>query len=132
MHKVVTERERSGSRDYSPNKGIDRGFEDRDTRGEEFAKLDCLPAYETAKYRIGYNGKNFTDVLGPLKGYLRKQVGRPWNKVKSEMQKVIGRSSVQHRHIWTHVDQIVEDQIVEVDGKLYEKRIGYRSWRDHK
>jgi len=48
---------------------------------------DELPKREQigAKWDNHRGGKQFTDVLGPLYRYLLKQVGRPWDKVYSEI-----------------------------------------------
>ena len=40
--------------------------------------------------RIWTEDKDFTDVLGPLKGYLRSSCGRPWDDVYSEIAKILG------------------------------------------
>ena len=43
--------------------------------------------------------KEFSDVLGPIEGYLRKQCGRPWDRVYSEISKVLGSGSFPIRHV---------------------------------
>ena len=42
-----------------------------------------------------------------MQKYLRKQVGRPWDKVYSELSQTLDRRSLSGRHIWTHVRQEV-------------------------
>lgn len=49
--------------------------------------------------------KSFTDVLGPVNGFLRANTGRPWNKVKSELRQKLGGFSWPLQHVLTaHVD----------------------------
>jgi len=49
--------------------------------------------------------KGFTDVLGPIRGYLHRNVGRPWDKIYSELSQALGSGSWPVRHVLTqHVD----------------------------
>lgn len=112
MAKVVTERPRSGPRVKAP-KGEHRRRDWEERHG-------CEPYSE----KIGrkwhsWEGKNFTDVLGPLYGYLLKQVGRPWDKVYSEICRHLPADSVQGSHIRDHVFQFVELHVKMIDGKPY-------------
>jgi hypothetical protein len=50
----------------------------------------------------GWNAKEFSDSLGPLRGYLRKQVGRPWDKVWSEIAATLDSRSLTGQHIFDH------------------------------
>jgi hypothetical protein len=69
--------------------------------------------------------KSFSDVLGPLRAYLRKQVGRPWDKVWSEICATLDRRSLTGLHIFDHIEQEVEKHTrFGVDGKIY----GHRHW----
>lgn len=61
-------------------------------------------------------GKHFTDVLGPLYRFLLKQVGRPWDAVYSEFARNLPKTSLQNRHIYTHLWQFVEKHVVIIDG----------------
>jgi hypothetical protein len=49
-------------------------------------KLDNLPEREgmMKRWREGRWGWSFGDHISPLRGFLRKNVGRPWDKVYSE------------------------------------------------
>src|SRR5437763_3866561 len=80
MKKVVVERPRWGSR----------------LRNEKFgARLRYIPGHDYDEqprkargfesYGEGGCGKYFTDVLGPLERFLRTNIGRPWDKVYSEL-----------------------------------------------
>ena len=45
--------------------------------------------------------KSFSDVLTPVRGYLRKAVGRRWNDVFSELTAALGRGTYPIRHVLT-------------------------------
>ncbi len=65
--------------------------------------------------------KDFSDLLGPLKKYLRKQVGRPWDKVYSELSETLDKRSLSGIHIWGHVrDEVATNCYVGVSGKIWE------------
>lgn len=73
--------------------------------------------------------KDFTDVLNPLRGAIRKNLGRPWDKVFSEFCQVLDRRGVSGYHIWTHLMQEVTTKTYIKDGKVLEKTSRYY-WRD--
>jgi hypothetical protein len=54
------------------------------------------------------NEKELTDVLSPLKGYLHKSVGRPWDEVYSEIARNLDRRSVSGIHVFSHLWQYVD------------------------
>lgn len=113
MKKVVTERPRSGIRFKTP-KGYNRQM---DRYGEDSPKREKI----RLKWRqVGYN-KEFTDVIGPLYRFLLKQVGRPWDKVYSEITQKLPKGTVTNDHIYTHVFQFVERDVEIVDGECCHK-----------
>ena len=103
MAKVVTERPRRGHRNKSKKTGslIRRVDPDADYDGPV-----RLPIARRRQY--GYNAKEFSDLINPLKRYLRSCVGRPWNKVHSELSRTLDRRSVTGSHIWDHVMAEIE------------------------
>ena len=107
MKKVVTERPRSGGGIKSP-KGDARAW-------QEFAAED-YPRREKIAVKWSRYSKNFTDVLGPLYHYLLKQVGRKWDAVYSEICANLPKTSMQNRHIYTHIWQFVEKHVLMVNG----------------
>lgn len=127
MAKVVTERPRRGhgnksmktSKTLSKDEIVDYA-EDLDDAGPTRHKVSRRGQY-------GWDAKEFSDLLGPLRGFLRKQVGRPWNKVHSELCKHLDRRSVSGSHIWDHVNSEVE-QHGYLEGKLVMALPRY-SWR---
>jgi hypothetical protein len=65
--------------------------------------------------------KNFTDALGALRGNIRKNVGRPWDKVYSEFCRLLDRRSLSGYHIWQHLMWEVQLNTYIRDGVVYER-----------
>lgn len=108
--KCVIERPRRGS--SNPNKP---------TRGRVRADLADYEDYDEGHTRRpmhksmsphykNVGDKDFTDVLGPLYGFLRKMVGRPVNDARKEIAAVLGRNKPEPiRHVLTvHFEQEVK------------------------
>jgi len=104
MDKVVTERPRVGGRSPVKGRAANRSLED-------------LPQKESMrkKWVAGGNPKEFSDLINPLRRFLNKQVGKPWDKVYSEIVASLpgGLSGI---HILDHIKWEVEIHAV-VDGK---------------
>lgn len=74
---------------------------------------------------LGRGTKRQTDVLGPLVGYLRKNVGKPWNKVNSDIHEHLKMTSMAQGHILDHIDHMVVKNVTMVkEGK---KEVPYES-----
>lgn len=105
MAKLVTEKERGGSKDLSQKWGKrlkfvpDYEYDDEPTRVK--MSRHSIPT------KLG-GGKRLSDVLNPLKGYLKKNVGRPWDDVYSEIAANLDRRSVSGIHIFSHLWDYVE------------------------
>jgi hypothetical protein len=114
MSKVVTEKPRRGSH----NTGLKTG---RRLSKDEYDADDhgALRHPVSAHSQHRSNAKEFSDLLGPLRRYLRKQVGRPWNAVYSEMSQILNHRTLSGQHIWRHVFHEVELHPRSVDGKFY-------------
>jgi hypothetical protein len=64
--------------------------------------------------------KSFTDVLTPIRGYLRKSIGRRWDDVFSELTAALGRGSYPIRHVLTaHALEEVSIHTYCENGKIY-------------
>jgi hypothetical protein len=109
MAKVIVERPRIGSSAHGKPKGYRR-------RLQQY-RPDELPAREGMKRRHQGYTKMFNEHLGPLRRYLDSRVGRPWNKVFSEICAHIDRSSAVQDHVRDHVAQYVATHVVEIDGE---------------
>lgn len=105
MHKVVIERPR-----WNPGPAKLRRQANLDP--------DLLPRGEGMR-RPYRHRKSFTDLLGPLRRWLRAQVGRPWNDVYSEACAVIKPDSVVRAHIKTHLLQFVHRDTFLRDGEIW-------------
>ena len=118
MAKVVTEAPRRGHANCSSKWG-------RRLTKDEYALDDhgASRAPVSRHRQYGWNAKEFSDSLGPLRGYLRKQVGRPWDKVWSEIATTLDSRSLTGQHIFDHIRWEVElDAWLGEDGRLYHKR----------
>ncbi|PYP87878.1 MAG: hypothetical protein DMG65_16380 [Candidatus Angelobacter sp. Gp1-AA117] len=102
-------------------------------RNEKFgARLRYIPGHdydEQPKKAKGFEsfhdgfGKSFTDVLGPLSRYLHSNLGRPWHKIYSEMCVSLDKRKATGRHIFEHLEHMVElDCYLGDDGKVLYKQ----------
>ena len=122
MAKVVTERPRRG-----------HGNASKKTTGRRIRHLDPDMEYdEPARLPVargrqyGYEAKEFSDLINPLRRYLRSCIGRPWNKVHSELSRKLDRRSVAGSHIWDHIiSEIETDCHVGADRLVYSNRRRY-------
>lgn len=71
--------------------------------------------------RRNKDSKDFTDNLEPLRRYLRKQVGRPWDAVYRDLSAVLDRRTMTGRHVWTHINsEVAQDCYVANNGGIYQ------------
>jgi hypothetical protein len=108
MAKVIVERPRIQGRACRKPKGYAR----RLLRYGE----DGPPMREGIKACWGHGTKFLNEHLGPLRRYLDKQVGRPWDKVFSEICAHIDRNSAVQDHVRDHVQEYVVTHVVMIDG----------------
>lgn len=116
MAKVVTERPRRGHSNPSMKtaKKIRPAEFDGDDHGSTRAPV-------SRGRQHGWNAKEFSDLIGPLKKFLRAQVGRPWNKINSEISKTLDKRSMAGRHILEHVGwEVAKNCELRADGKIYD------------
>src|SRR5438477_11087201 len=89
MHRVICEEPRHGGR-----------YEKLGRRANLADEL--LPKFEGMRRPHG-DRKWFGEHLGPLRRWLRSQVGRPWNRVYSEACAIIKPDSVVRNYIKLHI-----------------------------
>jgi len=93
-------------------------------RDEQHIKenLEDAPTKEPLRNRRERT-KQFNEHLQPLYKYLHKQIGRPWDKVHSEVVQTLGggKGTLQD-HVLQHVDRYVEKEVVMMDGIPYSIR----------
>lgn len=68
--------------------------------------------------RVGYGYRNLNENLAPLRRYLHAQVGRPWNKVFSEICAGIDRRNTVQQHIHQHIRDFIAINVEVRDGQL--------------
>jgi hypothetical protein len=117
MSKVVVERPRWGHslpssktrlriRHYDPEK--------------DYEDLPKRVSGSRSKYIHAGDIKYFSDLLSPLRRFLRTNVGRPWDKVYSEMRENLDDRKVTGRHVFEHVETEVETHaLIGGDGEVY-------------
>jgi hypothetical protein len=122
MFKVIVERERGGPiRNYHHARNK-----------KKFASKDLEEAltYEGMQRRHKYfynrHGKELNENLSPLKGFLRSRVGKPWNKVYSELNEFVNPRSAVQKHIREHVDSYVELHAIKDEHGNYSVISRYR------
>jgi hypothetical protein len=122
MAKVVTERPRRG-----------HGNASKKTSGPRIRHFDADHDYDeptrlpvARRRQYGYEAKEFSDLINPLKRFLRSCTGRPWAKVHSELSRTLDRRSVAGSHIWDHVMWEIEtDCYIGEDRVVYSNRRRY-------
>jgi hypothetical protein len=124
MGKVITERPRGGWR-YKSAKGerkaLQKGFEDS-------------PKREKIRQKWNWGCKHFTDVIGPLEGFILANVGRPWDKVYSEVRAVLKPTGMSAIHAIGHLFDCValakDIYISEKHGPCFKANSFWRRDRD--
>lgn len=107
MHKVIVERPRTVDRSERSSK----------------ERLDLESAPKVESMRRHRHDKSLNENLAPLRRFLHKNAGRSWNKVRSEMSKVLRLTSAVQAHVLQHVEDYVEEHPIMVDGAPH--RVGY-------
>jgi hypothetical protein len=108
MAKVIVERPRKKGWAWDKPKGYRR-------RLARYGD-DGPPTREGIKACWQHHTKSLNEHLGPLRRYLDKQVGRPWDKVFAEICAHIDRSSAVQDHVRDHVAQYVATNVLLIDG----------------
>jgi hypothetical protein len=116
MHEVIIERPRWGSRMRHA-----RRLRRVDPKRTSQHDPESLP------FRVGHGRaaslnkrtKEFSDLLGPLKRYLARQVNRPWDKVWSEICKNLKAENPAQRHVRLHVHDFVAINTCVRDGAVW-------------
>src|SRR5262245_48169807 len=113
MGKVLVERPRLGRwrRASRPGKGYLKRVKKCLDSGES------PPACEGIKRRYGHATKSFNEHLGPLRRFLDSNIGRPWDKVYSEISKHVDRGNVVQKPILTHLFDYVVTRTILIDGE---------------
>ncbi len=102
MYKVIVERPRSGKRAHPAALRLRNDLDGPMRLG----------------MRARYGHLDLNENLQPLRRYLQAQIGRPWDKVYSEICARIDRRNTVQEHIHQHIDDFIAIKVREKDGKL--------------
>lgn len=114
MFKVIVERPRLGG---DGGKSIPHKKYKKKLRRESKNDFEDSCTKESMKtpYIYGYEGKTLNEHLSPLRRYLHKQIGRPWDKVWSEMCRLFSADNAVTGHVRDHADDYVSKHVQMVE-----------------
>lgn len=113
MCKVFVERARYGSRLSRRKKHMKKGY--RKYVSRELCR-DNLPNNEPMLGAWKRKDKVLNEHLGPLKRFLRAQIGRPWNLVHRDLCEHISFANAVQSHVLDHIHWFVAEA-VEIQGR---------------
>lgn len=116
MAKVIVERPRLGSRLPSRKKGYRKYLQK--------LGVEELPSHEPLPGRWHGRQRHLNEHLGPMRRFLRSNVGRPWNKVHQELCEHVNFDNAVQKHVLTHVFDFVHQHVCVHARRVY----GYRRW----
>ncbi len=96
MYKIIVERPRGGA-----------GFTMNRSRHSDPDDLPHQVGMRKFRDLNGTRSKYLNENLAPLRRYLFKQVGRPWDRVYSEIRENLEADNVVQRHVLDHLDDYV-------------------------
>jgi hypothetical protein len=101
MSKVIVERPRLGRAVAGKKPGRTRALVDDD--GEPIRAVKSVREPPSRERKT----KHLNETLNPLKRYLASNVGRPWNKIYSEISEHLKPTSTVQQHVRDHLDDFV-------------------------
>lgn len=109
MYKVIIQRPRAGGGSKEA-----KGY----WRGQQRIADDESPHREGMKKKWSSNRKYQTDLLGPLRRFLRSRLGQHWNKIYSELCEHVDKRNIVQAHLLDHVAWEVAKDVVIKDGEI--------------
>ena len=103
MAKIIVDRPRTGGGGGERPPKYEKNVVDPDEQ---------LPSKEGIKKRHYRSRKELNENLAPLERFLHKQVGRPWDKIYSEIRENINPDSAVQKHVLDHLWQFVNKDVV--------------------
>jgi hypothetical protein len=103
MAKVIVERPRFGSRYKYRKKGQSSKWKWTGS-GSEVCRESI--------YRLRGQTRSLNEHLSPLRRYLHKQVGRPWNDIFHDICKHIRLDSAVQKHVRDHLAEFVQTRVI--------------------
>jgi hypothetical protein len=91
------------------------------SRRQDRHRLDRDGESAPARFGMKQGGgcKHFGEHLGPLFGYLRQQVDRPWSKVWGELCATLDRRNTIQAHLFQHIEDQVDLNTEWRDGEVW-------------
>lgn len=118
MAKVIVERPRVGSRSPSRKKGYRKYLQSM--------PIDELPRNEPMLGRWKGRAKWLNEHLGPMRRFLRSNVGRPWNKVHRDLCEHVSFDNAVQGHVLSHIYDYVHLHVEVEDNATVYSRPGLR------
>jgi len=109
MYKVIVERPRRGKEGYATAARLREDFDGPMRLG----------------MRAAYGYRSLNENLAPLRWYLHAQIGRPWNKVFSEIYAGIDRRNTVQQHIHQHIRDFIAIDVDVREGQLVDLATGW-------
>lgn len=120
MDRVIQETARAGS--SNPSKKTSLRI--RHHNGSEFEDLPKRLSVSHAKHQSGFS-KSPGVTLRPLRRFLQKNIGRPWNDIYSEICQSIDRRTSRGHDLFCYLEwEVYVRCIIGEDGKVY----SYHRW----
>ena len=107
MDKVIVERPRWGSRSPSRKKGYRKFIQSM--------SVEDLPCQEPLLGRWKGRDKCLNEHLGPMRRFLRSNVGRLWNDVHSDLCEHVSFDNAVQAHVLSHVYEFVHRHVEVID-----------------
>jgi hypothetical protein len=122
MHKVIVERPRRLGSTWKNRKTARRLSE-----SERRQALENDEDYDSGPQRASSarHDKWLNENLAPLRRYLMRQLGRPWDKVYSEICRTIDTRSAIGLHVLQDIEQFITLDAFMEDGVVCERNWGY-------
>lgn len=124
MFKVIVERPRRGGKPgehhivrQAKKVNIEYDKEDGTYELKERDSFGSGKAKSSTTFRLGWNKKDLNENLTPLWRFIQGNVGRPWDKVYSEICESISVNSTVQKHVLDHLKSMVETNCKIIDGK---------------
>ncbi|OKH46707.1 hypothetical protein NIES2101_24590 [Calothrix sp. HK-06] len=130
LGQIVIERPRNGRR-ISQKKVT--GYKKFLNRITQEASEDGLFSHYLIKNK--WRTKYFSDNLSPLERWLKSKVGQLWDNIYSELCQKIETKTLAGQHLISHLWQMVERNVIFVDGLPYSQQRFYYAyplgkWKD--
>lgn len=121
MAKVIVERPRICSRSPSRKKGYRKYLQSM--------PVDELPLSEPMLGRWKGRGKWLNEHLGPMRRFLRSNVGRPWNNVHQDLCEHVSFDNAVQGHVLSHIYDYVHLHVEVEDRATVFSKAGWRQPR---